>query len=50
MPQMGPLNWLMLMIYFSMILIMYNTFIYSLFNYSAQKSKMNKIYKMTWKW
>uniref|UniRef100_A0AAU8ASW8 ATP synthase F0 subunit 8 n=1 Tax=Pyrocoelia amplissima TaxID=370598 RepID=A0AAU8ASW8_9COLE len=50
MPQMGPLNWLMLMIYFSMILIMYNTFIYPMFTYHTKKLKMNKMSKMIWKW
>nr|NP_647565.1 ATP synthase F0 subunit 8 [Pyrocoelia rufa]AAM46706.1 ATP synthase F0 subunit 8 [Pyrocoelia rufa] len=50
MPQMSPLNWLMLMIYFSVILIMYNTLIYSVFNYSNKYLKMNKMFKLTWKW
>nr|YP_009695390.1 ATP synthase F0 subunit 8 [Pyrocoelia praetexta]QEJ81620.1 ATP synthase F0 subunit 8 [Pyrocoelia praetexta] len=50
MPQMSPLNWFMLMIYFSMILIMYNTFIYSVFIYSNKGLKLNKMFKLIWKW
>nr|YP_010570513.1 ATP synthase F0 subunit 8 [Pyrocoelia analis]UEN67844.1 ATP synthase F0 subunit 8 [Pyrocoelia analis]UZG66110.1 ATP synthase F0 subunit 8 [Pyrocoelia analis] len=49
MPQMGPLNWFMLMIYFSMLMLMYNTFIYSMFSYTIKNQKKNKI-KMNWKW
>nr|QUE43149.1 ATP8 [Pyrocoelia fumigata] len=50
MPQMGPLNWLILMIYFSMILISYNSFIYSVFIYKNKTTNMMKMIKGNWKW
>nr|ARH53898.1 ATP synthase F0 subunit 8 [Lampyris noctiluca]QEL51285.1 ATP synthase F0 subunit 8 [Lampyris noctiluca] len=50
MPQMGPLNWLMLMIYFSMVFVMFNTLIYTTFNYSIKTPKISKIFKVNWKW
>nr|YP_009695403.1 ATP synthase F0 subunit 8 [Diaphanes mendax]QEJ81633.1 ATP synthase F0 subunit 8 [Diaphanes mendax] len=50
MPQMGPLNWLMLMIYFSIIFMMLNTFIYSVFAYNNKMSNNSKTFKLMWKW
>nr|QWB85745.1 ATP synthase F0 subunit 8 [Acanthocinus griseus] len=51
MPQMAPLNWLMLMFYFIMIFLTFNIFNYYLWNpkYSSTnnfKKKMN----FNWKW
>nr|QEJ81467.1 ATP synthase F0 subunit 8 [Diaphanes citrinus] len=48
--QMSPLNWLMLMIYFSFILITYNMIIFTTFNYMNNSFKKYKIIKMIWKW
>nr|WOR80787.1 ATP synthase F0 subunit 8 [Pyrocoelia sp.] len=50
MPQMGPLNWLMLMIYFSTMMILYNTFIYSMLYYSSKTMNIKKMFKTNWKW
>nr|AYQ19097.1 ATP synthase F0 subunit 8 [Tenebrionidae sp. 1 ACP-2013] len=51
MPQMAPLNWLTLMISFSMILIMFNTINFYSFSYQIQKSKTKiKTMKTNWKW
>nr|AND96735.1 ATP synthase F0 subunit 8 [Onthophagus nitidior] len=51
MPQMAPINWLMLLIYFSMIFMIFNIMNYYLFNYniksfSFKKNKNN----LNWKW
>nr|AND96055.1 ATP synthase F0 subunit 8 [Onthophagus giraffa] len=51
MPQMAPINWLLLLIYFSMIFIMFNVLNYYSFNYnikffSFKKKKIN----LNWKW
>nr|YP_010999511.1 ATP synthase F0 subunit 8 [Ochthebius subinteger]WPM98436.1 ATP synthase F0 subunit 8 [Ochthebius subinteger] len=52
MPQMAPMNWLILFIMFSMIFMMYSSlnyfsFIY-LFNKSHNNIKLNN--KLNWKW
>nr|AML26778.1 ATP synthase F0 subunit 8 [Scarabaeidae sp. BMNH 1274752] len=51
MPQMAPLNWLMLFIYFCMMFIIFNMMNYYLFTYKPNsyfyKKKINKI---NWKW
>nr|YP_009561399.1 ATP synthase F0 subunit 8 [Zophobas atratus]QAT19099.1 ATP synthase F0 subunit 8 [Zophobas atratus] len=51
MPQMAPLNWLTLMIWFSLILIMFNTLNYYSFSYQI-KQKKSTIKKLStnWKW
>nr|ACE78213.1 ATP synthetase subunit 8 [Kikihia scutellaris] len=51
MPQMSPLNWLLLFIYFIMMIIIIIMFMY--FTYLLKSSKMvnNKLmYKMAWMW
>nr|UXW88407.1 ATP synthase F0 subunit 8 [Afissula kambaitana] len=50
MPQMMPLNWIILFCYFIMIFFMYNIFLYYLF-IKTQSSTMKK-YKLNlnWKW
>nr|YP_009695429.1 ATP synthase F0 subunit 8 [Diaphanes pectinealis]QEJ81659.1 ATP synthase F0 subunit 8 [Diaphanes pectinealis] len=50
MPQMSPINWLILMIYFSLIIIMFNSMIYSTFNYSANLPKIKFKIQKNWKW
>nr|ARO35457.1 ATP synthase F0 subunit 8 [Photinus pyralis] len=50
MPQMAPLNWLILLLYFCMILVMYNTVIYTIFNYKNKDSKKISFNKFSWKW
>nr|APX40294.1 ATP synthase F0 subunit 8 [Sphaeroderma rubidum] len=52
MPQMMPLNWLSLMIFFIMIFLFYNSLNYYNFMYKNTKSnQMKKMsYKMIWKW
>nr|APX40112.1 ATP synthase F0 subunit 8 [Sphaeroderma testaceum] len=51
MPQMMPLNWFSLMIFFISIFILYNNLNYYNFLYKNMKSNQTmKMYKMTWKW
>nr|AND96042.1 ATP synthase F0 subunit 8 [Onthophagus minutus] len=42
MPQMAPLNWLTLMIYFSLIFMMFNIMNYYSFNYNIKFSSFKK--------
>ncbi|YP_009437732.1 ATP synthase F0 subunit 8 (mitochondrion) [Aethina tumida] len=51
MPQMAPLNWLMLFIYFIIIFLMFNVMNYYSFLYKIKSSdiKKNKI-SYSWKW
>uniref|UniRef100_A0AAN0N7Q5 ATP synthase complex subunit 8 n=1 Tax=Teucriogethes sp. TaxID=3123426 RepID=A0AAN0N7Q5_9CUCU len=51
MPQMMPLNWILLLAYFTLIFLMFNTLNYFSFLYKIKKSKtlMKKI-KYNWKW
>nr|AND95997.1 ATP synthase F0 subunit 8 [Onthophagus tricornis] len=52
MPQMAPINWLFLLIYFSLIFLIFNSLNYYSFNYfntkilSFKKKKIN----LNWKW
>nr|AXS66442.1 ATP synthase F0 subunit 8 [Staphylinoidea sp. 10 KM-2017] len=51
MPQMAPLNWLTLFIYFSMIFILMNSLNYFSFMYKITSNfKDKKIKKINWKW
>nr|AND96292.1 ATP synthase F0 subunit 8 [Onthophagus baolocensis] len=51
MPQMAPLNWLFLLIYFTIIFMIFNSFNFYAFNYSIKTFyfKKKKI-KFNWKW
>nr|AXS65893.1 ATP synthase F0 subunit 8 [Tenebrionoidea sp. 12 KM-2017] len=51
MPQMAPLNWLSLMIYFIFIFMLFNSMNYFSFIYNSKStlSKKNKI-NFNWKW
>nr|AQD17639.1 ATP synthase F0 subunit 8 [Callosobruchus chinensis]AST14943.1 ATP synthase F0 subunit 8 [Callosobruchus chinensis] len=52
MPQMSPLNWLTLMFFFIMIILMINSLNYFSFYYPFNNSKYLKKLniKPTWKW
>nr|WRO45016.1 ATP synthase F0 subunit 8 [Cantharis brunneipennis] len=53
MPQMAPLSWLNLFVYFIIVFMIYNSLNYFYFNKpsidQSQKNFKNKI-KTTWKW
>nr|AML26571.1 ATP synthase F0 subunit 8 [Staphylinidae sp. BMNH 1274705] len=51
MPQMAPLNWLMLFIMFIMSFMLFNYINYYMFIYTPKsfKSKLN-LKQMNWKW
>nr|YP_010238968.1 ATP synthase F0 subunit 8 [Megalinus hunanensis]QTE20683.1 ATP synthase F0 subunit 8 [Megalinus hunanensis] len=51
MPQMAPLSWLTLFIYFTMIFLMFNSMNYFSYKYSI-KSNLNikKNKNFNWKW
>nr|ADO60453.1 ATP synthase F0 subunit 8 [Anaspis sp. BMNH 840206] len=52
MPQMAPLNWLTLMIYFIIIFMIFNIMNYYSYSYknSDFSSKKKKIINLNWKW
>nr|AML25786.1 ATP synthase F0 subunit 8 [Histeridae sp. BMNH 1274329] len=51
MPQMAPMNWAMLMIYFIMIFISYNLLNYFIFEYSVKTFMFKKSKSsVNWKW
>nr|ATL15426.1 ATP synthase F0 subunit 8 [Callosobruchus analis] len=52
MPQMAPLNWLSLMIFFMLILLIFNLENYFSFFYPIKyfKSNNKNIIKYNWKW
>nr|YP_010284523.1 ATP synthase F0 subunit 8 [Nadezhdiella cantori]UKQ56266.1 ATP synthase F0 subunit 8 [Nadezhdiella cantori] len=51
MPQMAPLNWLILFIFFSIILIIFNSMNFYSFLYSTKKEKSKKsTLNFNWKW
>nr|ARH54980.1 ATP synthase F0 subunit 8 [Deporaus tristis] len=51
MPQMAPLNWLTLFIFFIFIFMLFNMTNYFSFNYPIKTLKINKkSIKYTWKW
>nr|AXS66233.1 ATP synthase F0 subunit 8 [Cucujoidea sp. 2 KM-2017] len=51
MPQMAPLSWLILFVYFLMIFIIYNVMNYYMFYYSVKLNLMNKkMNSINWKW
>nr|ARH54876.1 ATP synthase F0 subunit 8 [Brachypterolus vestitus] len=51
MPQMAPLNWLILFIYFTIVFLMFNSVNYFSFLYKPKTKtpSKNKI-KFNWKW
>nr|QNG56187.1 ATP synthase F0 subunit 8 [Pediacus ater] len=51
MPQMAPLNWIILFFYFSMIFIMFNSLNYFSFKYKIKKSNpLTTSINYIWKW
>nr|WNU00259.1 ATP synthase subunit 8 [Psylliodes affinis] len=51
MPQMMPLNWLCLMLFFTLIFYCFNNYNYFLFFYNKKKNNPNlKMTKLNWKW
>nr|AND96090.1 ATP synthase F0 subunit 8 [Onthophagus falculatus] len=51
MPQMAPINWLSLLIYISILFMIFNVMNFYSFNYSIKSfnfKKMNKL--LNWKW
>nr|AXS65683.1 ATP synthase F0 subunit 8 [Staphylinoidea sp. 11 KM-2017] len=51
MPQMAPLNWLSLFLYFIFIFMLFNTLNYYSFQYSPIKTfTSKKTFKLNWKW
>nr|WNN64243.1 ATP synthase F0 subunit 8 [Ceresium sinicum ornaticolle] len=51
MPQMAPMNWLMLLFYFTLIFILFNTVNYYSFLYQIKfSSKKIKKSSFNWKW
>nr|ALO76210.1 ATP synthase F0 subunit 8 [Sarophorus sp. SAR01] len=51
MPQMAPLNWLMLFLMFCMTFMLFNSLNYYSFNYNIKSySKKKMTYKINWKW
>nr|YP_009995444.1 ATP synthase F0 subunit 8 [Ochthebius nobilis]QNP09873.1 ATP synthase F0 subunit 8 [Ochthebius nobilis] len=52
MPQMAPMNWMILFMMFTMIFFMFNSLNYFSFKYSPinKNSLNNKLWKLNWKW
>nr|ANJ70260.1 ATP synthase F0 subunit 8 [Hydroporus discretus] len=52
MPQMAPMNWLILYIFFSLTFIMFNFLNYYLFLINKKNNNTNKLLKKSfnWKW
>nr|AYQ18985.1 ATP synthase F0 subunit 8 [Lampyridae sp. 2 ACP-2013] len=51
MPQMAPLSWLNLFIFFIMVFMMFNTMNYFSFLYKSKELTNKKKFKLyTWKW
>nr|APX40047.1 ATP synthase F0 subunit 8 [Psylliodes cupreatus] len=51
MPQMMPLNWISLMLFFTLIFYCFNTLNFFLFLYNKKKNNLNfKSFKLNWKW
>nr|QWB85719.1 ATP synthase F0 subunit 8 [Stenodryas sp. N127] len=51
MPQMAPMNWLTLFIYFTMMLLLFNTVNFYSFLYKIkQLKKSKKQINFNWKW
>nr|YP_010326898.1 ATP synthase F0 subunit 8 [Eligma narcissus]UNP54148.1 ATP synthase F0 subunit 8 [Eligma narcissus] len=54
MPQMMPINWILLFFYFLMIFILFNILNYYIFNIKPQNNNMkmnkNNVKNFYWKW
>nr|AOY39945.1 ATP synthase F0 subunit 8 [Curculionidae sp. BMNH 1040049] len=50
MPQMSPLNWIFLFIFFSSLFMLFSIMNYFTPTYKPSPSKYNKMYIYPWKW
>nr|ARH54315.1 ATP synthase F0 subunit 8 [Curculionidae sp. 6 AH-2016] len=50
MPQMSPLNWLSMYIYFYLLFLLLMIINYYLFLYKPKTHKFKKLSKINWKW
>nr|YP_010501922.1 ATP synthase F0 subunit 8 [Ptomascopus plagiatus]UXC94688.1 ATP synthase F0 subunit 8 [Ptomascopus plagiatus] len=51
MPQMAPMNWLTLFIFFMFIFIIFNSMTYFIYSHNPMKTNFNlKSSKINWKW
>nr|YP_010166689.1 ATP synthase F0 subunit 8 [Nebrioporus vagrans]QRV62780.1 ATP synthase F0 subunit 8 [Nebrioporus vagrans] len=52
MPQMAPMNWIILYMFFSLMFIFFNFMNYYMFMINSKTEKMNKILdkNLSWKW
>nr|YP_010947528.1 ATP synthase F0 subunit 8 [Hesperus amabilis]WGO76431.1 ATP synthase F0 subunit 8 [Hesperus amabilis] len=51
MPQMAPMNWLILFFMFTMIFLLFNCLNYFIFKYPVKSKSLNKkSSKINWKW
>nr|ALO70750.1 ATP synthase F0 subunit 8 [Neobisnius villosulus] len=51
MPQMAPMNWLMLFLMFTFIFLIFNSMNYFSFSYKPKSSQsLKKTNKINWKW
>nr|YP_006576033.1 ATP synthase F0 subunit 8 [Necrophila americana]ACZ58560.1 ATP synthase F0 subunit 8 [Necrophila americana] len=51
MPQMAPMNWLILFLMFIMVFLLFNSMNYFSFMYPIKKTSSNKsTSKINWKW
>nr|ALO76199.1 ATP synthase F0 subunit 8 [Trox sp. TRO01] len=51
MPQMAPMNWLMLFIMFTMIFLLFNSINFFSFTYQPKSIQLKKsMSKLNWKW
>nr|QWM94252.1 atp8 [Sisyra aurorae] len=52
MPQMAPINWLTLFIYFTFIMIIFNIMNYYIFSFNLPKNENKNFLKtpLNWKW
>nr|QWB85654.1 ATP synthase F0 subunit 8 [Sarmydus sp. N117] len=51
MPQMAPLNWLILLFYFTLVFALFNTLNYFLFSYKIKVNNIKSLKsQLIWKW
>nr|AMW68037.1 ATP synthase F0 subunit 8 [Climacia areolaris] len=52
MPQMAPINWLTLFMYFTLLMIIFNSLNYFIFLYKVPsfQKQFNKLNSLNWKW
>nr|YP_010996495.1 ATP synthase F0 subunit 8 [Sophonia microstaina]WPC85237.1 ATP synthase F0 subunit 8 [Sophonia microstaina] len=50
MPQMSPMWWLLLMIYFIFVMTLFNSMVYFIFYKKNHKEISSKKFMLNWKW